>query len=104
MCQATPILISPVCLCPCEENREGEPGAIASLLPQYAAVMRELAREEGILFVDLEAMTRAYTEKLGEEKAGELYIRDRVHLSGRGADRYADYAARELKKIILKEI
>lgn len=99
-CEAVPVLVTPVCLCPCEENLKGEAGAVCSLLPKYAQVMKRLAREEAIPFVDLGGLTDAYARSLGEREARELYLPDSVHLSGRGAAQYAAMAAEALRRII----
>ncbi len=100
---AVPVLISPVCLCPCEENREGEKGEIAGKLPAYREAMERYAKKEGIPFVDMYRLTEEFCEKAGEAEARKLYRKDLVHLSEFGADQYAGILADHLKSIIIEE-
>ena len=100
---AVPVLLSPVCLCPCEENKEGEKGEIARQLPLYRDAMERFAERENLLFVDMYRLTREYCEKAGELEARTLYIKDLVHLSEKGANQYAGILADQLKSIIIKK-
>ena len=100
---AVPVLLSPVCLCPCEENQEGEKGEIARQLPAYRDAMKRFAEKEEIIFVDMYRLTEEFCEKAGEAEARKFYIKDLVHLSEKGADQYARILADHLKSIIIEK-
>ena len=100
---AVPVLISPVCVCPCKENEEGETNKIGLLLPEYSRKMKEFAEKEGVFFVDLNRLTKEYCGRMDEKEKRELYVRDLVHLSIKGADCFAKLLASEVKTFILKE-
>ena len=63
----------------CEDTKIGEKGEIAGQLPEYGGVMRQLAEQEQILFIDMGAITRAFIE--AQENGEEYYMPDHVHLS-----------------------
>nr|WP_288825025.1 SGNH/GDSL hydrolase family protein [uncultured Clostridium sp.] len=98
---AVPVLISPVSLCPCKENQEGEKGEIARLLPGYSRQMEDFAKKEGILYIDMNRLTKQHCETAGETDSRRLYIPDLVHLSRAGADCYARLLANEGKTLII---
>lgn len=99
---AVPILISPISLCPCKENEEGENGKIGRLLPEYSRKMKEFAEKEGIFFVDMNHLTREYCGQIEEKEARRLYVSDLVHLSIEGADCFARLLANKVKTIIIE--
>lgn len=98
--QATPILISSIVLCPCEETQSGEAGEISSLLPEYGAVMEEYSRELNIPYIDMNEKCRKFVSTLTKEAAEEMYLADHVHLKEKGASAYACLIAEELKCIL----
>lgn len=97
-----PVLLAPVCLCPCKDNEEGEKGRINRLLPDYTEAMRAYAQREQVLFVDMYAITKKCCEKAGEKQAREFYLEDLVHLSEKGANKYAGLLAEQLKSLIIE--
>lgn len=99
-CGAVPVLISSIALCPCEDTRTGEKGEIAKKLPEYGAVMKQLAKEEKIPFIDMGKLTKMFMER--QEKPEEFYMPDHVHLSPVGAKNYAGLLAEEFKQILRK--
>lgn len=99
---AFPVLISPVCLCPCKENEEGEKGEIARLLPRYSRTMKAFAKKKCVPFVDMYRLTKEYCKKSGEAGARKLYMPDLVHLSEKGADCYAGLLANDVNKFIIE--
>jgi lysophospholipase L1-like esterase len=99
---ANPILISPVCICPTRETKEGERGEIEKVLPEYEKEMELFAKREKLLFVDLYSKTHSHCRKIGEKNALELYIEDQVHLSEKGADCYAELLADHIKSFIIE--
>lgn len=100
---AIPVLISPVTLCPCKENEEGDNGKIGRLLPEYSRKMEAFAEEEGIFFVDMNRLTRAYCGELEEKEAKSLYVQDQVHLSIKGAGCFSRLLANKVKTLIMEE-
>ena len=99
---ANPILISPVCICPTRETKEGERGEIEKALPEYGKEMELFAKREKLLFVDLYSKTLSHCRKIGEKNSQELYIEDQVHLSEKGADCYAELLADHIKSFIME--
>lgn len=98
---AVPVLISPVSLCPCKENQEGEKGEIARLMPGYCRQMEMFAKKEGIRYINMNRLTKQHCETAGETDSRKLYIPDLVHLSREGADCYAGLLANEGKTLII---
>ena len=50
----------------------------------YGKWSKEIAAQEGVLFIDMNDLVAKKCEELGQEKTKELYI-DRVHTSRSGA-------------------
>lgn len=98
--KATPILVSSIALCPCEQNTIGEVGEIGRLLPVYAEVMRQYAQELRIPYIDMGRLTREYLEDKEEQQIFALYKEDRVHLVREGAAAYAGLAAGAIFEIV----
>ncbi len=80
---ATPILVTPV-------NRLtfGADGTIGDSLGDYAAAVRQVAHEQSVALIDLNAMSKILYEALGPENA---------HLAFRGEGRNAPFRLRELR-------
>jgi hypothetical protein len=96
-----PVIISPVCLCPFDKDRNGEKKEIARLLPAYRDEMRRFAETKNVLFVDLYSLCEAYLWKAGEKTAVECYTEDLVHLSDMGAGIFGQLLANEGKRFII---
>lgn len=70
-----------------------------NLLP-YANAMKEVAKEKGILIIDLHASSGKLVQELGEEKSKYMANKpgDRTHFSPAGADQMAQLIIEDLKK------
>ncbi len=77
-------------------DKQGVP--TEELLP-YVDAMKEVAKEKGVLCVDLHASSGELLKKLGEEGAVDLYCsaKDRSHFSEKGAKAMAELIAAGLK-------
>ncbi|MEG0215427.1 MAG: GDSL-type esterase/lipase family protein [Hungatella sp.] len=91
-CKATPILISPITLRPCEKVISGELKSIAEALPAYVTVMKQVASKWKLRYIDMWKESTDLCDRLGE-KSKELYLEDDVHLLQKGAEIYAKIAA-----------
>ncbi len=90
-----PILLSSVSPYPEEKAQKGEVGAIMRSLPRYADVMKGLAEEENICYVDMrEATARQCLDAPVQTRS--YYMPDGVHLTGSGAAFCARLAAEAL--------
>ncbi len=99
---AVPVLVSSIALRPCAETDMGEKGEIKKLLPDYAKVMERLAAEEdGIIYIDMGALTVEACKQVGEENTRLWYKEDNVHLVEAGADIYGKLLAEQMKGLII---
>lgn len=91
---ATPVLITSV-----QRRNFDADGTIANSHGDYPAAVREVAREETVALIDLEAMSRVFYEALGPERA-PLAFADR----GRDKTHHNTYGAYELAKCVVQAI
>lgn len=101
-----PMLLSPVVRRTFEDN-----GTLQDTHP-YAVLVREVANESGVFFVDMERLTRMLVEGMGDEASKALYLHlapgaypnypkgrtDNTHLSPLGAREFAELFVGELKQ------
>jgi lysophospholipase L1-like esterase len=66
---AMPVLVSPMHRRQFEEN-----GCIRNTHGDYIEAMKQLAESEGVPFVDLAALSKAYFEMLGQERTKEVFL------------------------------
>lgn len=106
---AQPVLITPVA------QRKFEAGKVKDTHGAYGAAVRAVARETRTPLIDLDADSRAYFTKLGEEPSKRYFIHyapgevahfpqgkaDDTHLNERGARVAAGLVARRLKALRL---
>jgi lysophospholipase L1-like esterase len=91
-----PVVVSPV------ERRAFDPnGRIVPSLADYAEASRQAAQEEGVAFIDLNAMSKRFYEALGPEKSALAFAapngkQDNTH--------HNNYGAYELAKCIVQGI
>lgn len=104
---ATPILLTPIV-----RRKFDASGALEQTHGDYPAVVREVAREQHVILIDLERETRALVAPLGPERSKTLYDyvgpgtsimyphghEDDTHLSVLGATEVAGLAARAVKR------
>lgn len=113
---AVPVLVSSIALRPvhsaewespphvrsAECNETGEAGEIGRKLPQYAEVMRHMAEKNGLIYVDMGALTRDLCGQAGEAETEKWYKEDNVHLVAAGAKVYAKAFAEAVRGVILR--
>jgi lysophospholipase L1-like esterase len=89
---ATPILVTPV-------NRLtfGADGTITNSLADYAAAVRQVAHEESVALIDLNAMSKTLYEALGPENA-------HLAFAGKDTTHHSDYGSYELARCIVEAI
>ena len=90
---ATPIIVSPT-----PQNRWKGEKQIERFTDTYNAWCREVARQEGVTFVDLNDICAAEYEKIGRTKAQKDYFADSVHTVEAGARLYCETLAKALKE------
>lgn len=75
-------------------------GKLADNLLPYANAMKEVAKEKGILIIDLHASSGKLVQELGKEKSKYMANKpgDRTHFSPEGADKMAQLIIEDLKK------
>lgn len=76
---ATPILVTP----PPRNRRDGD--KIAGTATTYSLWMHQVASDEGVDIIDLDALDRQSMETLGQDEIATLYKDDNTHFSLKGA-------------------
>lgn len=107
---------APVLLTPVARRSFGADGKAKADFAEYSAVVRELAAKTATPLIDLEALSRAWVDKAGQEKSRAYYlhygaqdgiaafpkgIADDTHFSELGARGVADLVAGALKDLNL---
>ena len=97
---ATPILVTPMSRF--IFNEDGTLAVQKMTLPQYAAAMRQVAREKKVALIDLHAYSINLLKKLGKIGSQELRKNeeDDQHHSAKGAYVMAQFIAKELPEIV----
>lgn len=99
---ATPVLCTPIV-----RRKFGPDGKLVDTHGEYPGAVREVARELGVLLLDMERITRDYIEALGDEPSRGLFMwiepgtvpahhagqQDDTHLNVRGGRAIAQLAA-----------
>ena len=103
--EMVPVFLTPICM------RIWENGKLQPTHGEYPAAMRTVAEEMKVPLIDLYTESFRIVETLGEEGSKELFMhvapgedpaapegaQDNAHTRREGAERFAAYAARELK-------
>jgi lysophospholipase L1-like esterase len=89
----------PVLITSPERRNFDEHGKIVASLEGYPDAVRAAAREESVALIDLNAMSKAFYEALGPERA-VLAFRD----DGRDRTHHSDYGAYELARMVVTGI
>ena len=76
---ATPIIVSPM------PRNKWKDGQAVGTEDTYAAWAREIAEEQGVVFIDLDAMGRKSFNEIGEENIDPYFKGDKTHFSLKGA-------------------
>jgi len=105
--KAIPILMTPV-----SRRRFDSTGHTALTHPQYSGLVEEVAKESGVIFIDMDTKTRAMYDRFGVETSKLLFLQsgpgeipnypkgveDNTHFSELGARLVAQIALAELRK------
>ncbi|MDT0602505.1 rhamnogalacturonan acetylesterase [Thalassotalea castellviae] len=105
---AMPILMTPI-----TRRYFSKDGKIKDTHPIYADLVREVADETKVIFIDMEKITQDYFQGLGDEKSALRFmhikanlhpnypngIKDNTHLNALGAREVAQLVLSELRKI-----
>jgi lysophospholipase L1-like esterase len=93
---ATPVLVDPM-----QRRQFDANGKIRNSHGNYPEAVREVAKEEGVAFIDLTAMSVAFYEALGPDRA---YLAFAGSGPNRDATHHDNYGAYELAKCIVQGI
>lgn len=102
---ATPILCTPV-----SRRKFDKEGNAVETHTQYSALVREVARETGVLFIDLDEQTRALYQQFGPENSKWLFLQLQPgehpnYPDGRNDNtHFNELGARLVAQIVLKEL
>ena len=89
---ATPIVISPT---PLNRWKDGKVSRYDETFNEWC---REVAEQEGVLFIDINELIAREYDAMGEETARKDYFADSVHTREKGARLYCETIARALKE------
>jgi lysophospholipase L1-like esterase len=93
----TPVVITPM-------NRYSfQDGAIVNSLAEYPEMVREVAREQDVPLIDLNAMSKVLYDTLGEEDAKQLFEHN-ADMSKMDHTHHSPYGAYELAKCVIEGI
>lgn len=106
--KATPILFTPV-----SRRKFDKSGNALPTHEQYSALVKEVAKETGVLFIDLDEKSRALYQQMGEENSKLLFLQlqpgehpnypegktDNTHFNELGARLIAQLVLKELKTL-----
>ena len=71
----TPILVTPVGRMYTEDGQDHKGGTtFVSSFPDYVEAMKEVAKEQGVACIDLDALSRAYYNELGWEGVKDVFL------------------------------
>ncbi len=89
---ATPVLITSM-------NRRtfDADGKITNSLGDFPEAVRQVAKEDGVALIDLNAMSKTLYEALGPQRSGELF-------AGKDTTHHSDYGSYELAKCVVRGI
>ena len=102
--RANPVLLTPV------TRRQFRDGKIQATHPEYSELVRKVALEQGVPFIDLDNLSRELLQDFGEEQSKLLFL----HLAPGEHPNYPDgktdnthfneLGARKMAQIVLREI
>ncbi|HMU47153.1 MAG TPA: rhamnogalacturonan acetylesterase [Chitinophagaceae bacterium] len=106
--KATPILFTPV-----SRRKFDKEGNAIETHKEYSALVKEVAKEQNALFIDLDELSRALYQQFGEEKSKLLFLQlepgehpnypngkvDNTHFNELGARLIAQLVLKELKNL-----
>jgi lysophospholipase L1-like esterase len=106
--KAIPVLLTPVARRKFDKN-----GQVEESHPVYADIVRDVAKEKNVLFIDLDEKSKALLASMGDENSKSLYlqlepeenpnypagVKDNTHFNEVGARKMAQIVWKELKQI-----
>lgn len=87
----------PVLLTPMHRRNFGPDGKVRNSLGDYPEAVREVARLESVMLIDLHAMSKEFYESLGESKSKSAFV-DNTHTNEYGGYQFARYIAETIQK------
>ena len=84
-------------LTPMLRRNFGPDGKVRNSLGDYPEAVREVARREKVMLIDLHAMSREFYESLGEGKSKSAFV-DNTHTNEYGGYQFARYIADTIQK------
>jgi lysophospholipase L1-like esterase len=87
---AIPVLVTPM-----HRITFDDAGKVTESLGEYPAAMRRVAKDEGVLLIDLNAMSREYYEAVGPERIKAAFVDD-THSNETAAYEFARFIAAEI--------
>ena len=103
--KATPILLTPV-----SRRKFDKDGKAVATHEQYAALVREVAKETGVLFIDLDEKSKTLYQQFGPEYSKLLFLQLQPgehpnYPEGRNDNtHFNELGARLIAQIVLKEL
>ena len=91
--------VTPIILSPTPSNSWKDDKTMNTYANRFAAWCKEVAEQEGVEYVDVNALGAAAYEKIGKEDAQKIYFADSVHTHEKGARLYCEITAKGLKDI-----
>ncbi|PFO06422.1 rhamnogalacturonan acetylesterase [Bacillus sp. AFS076308] len=96
-CQAEPVLITPVARLHCENDQ------FINDFPEYCQAMKEIAKEENVVFIDLMEKSLRLFESIGYEEAFTFFMAsvnetDFTHFTKKGAKQMAKLVAEGISR------
>ena len=87
----------PVLLTPMQRRNFGPDGKVRNSLGDYPEAVREVARDEKVMLIDLHAMSKEFYESLGPDKSKSAFV-DNTHTNEYGGYEFARYIAEMIQK------
>ena len=72
-------------------------GKVRESLAGYPEAVREVAKEEKVMLIDLNAMSRTFYESLGPDKSKSAFV-DNTHTNEYGGFEFARFIAETLRR------
>ena len=108
--RANPVLLTPV------TRRQFRDGKIQATHPEYSELVRKVALEQGVPFIDLDNLSRELLQDFGEEQSKLLFLHlapgehpnypdgktDNTHFNELGARKMAQIVLREIRNLDLE--
>ncbi len=105
--------VEPILLTSVARRHFDKKGLLEETHGDYPSAVRQVAVEEGVPFIDMERLTMAYLQELGDEKSKELFMwvkpaefgaypegeQDNTHFREEGAKKIAEIFVSELKRL-----